>query len=313
MALYWAYIRYEPVAHKHVPAGSAMVARVDFQEIALFGPVRRHIWPLVFESGEASSSNAETSFAKRVEAATGLKLGRDLREVVLVNYGATDSGRWLVVLGGKIPSGIVQELAKWAATENAAWELSPSGDVLTWRTLGISLGQAKDGAIIVASDPETLALALPAQDGARAIGLPETGAFGFAIAASAWNEWGSGMAGMLVPGLRSLAKLHGCNGRFGLGSSPELEMQCRLSPGVDPEQVRGSLLGLVTTLKGMSALAGGPDLLGERQALAHLRIDAFPDGRIRILAPWPIEGLERGAETFATKARGFRMLTGAPR
>lgn len=288
-----------------------MVVRIDFQEIALFGPVRRHIWPLVFEGGEAGPTDTDASFAKRIEAVIGLKLGRDIREIVLINYGATDSGRWIVVLGGKIPSGIVPAFAKWAAKEDASWELSPKGDVLTWRPLGISLGQAADRAILVASDPETLALALPAQDGAKTLGLPESGAFAFAIAASAWNEWGSGMAGMLVPGLRALAQLHGCNGRFGLGGSPELEMQCRLAPGVDAERVRGSLLSLVTALKGMSALAGGPDLLGERQALTKVRIDAFPDGRIRLVAPWPIDGLERGAETLATKARGFRMLTRA--
>lgn len=309
-AAYWTLLRYEPVAHRHVPAGSAMAARIDFQEIALFGPVRRHLWPLVFERSEANGSGSDTSFASRIQAATGLNLGRDIREVVLVSYGATDSGRWIVVLGGKIPSGIVRGLQKLAIEENIAADLSPDGDVLKWRALGIAVGQARDRSLIVASDPETLALALPAQDGATAIGLPETGALSFAISASAWNDWGSGMAGTLIPGVRSLSKLHGCNGRFGLGANPELEMQCRLAPGVDSEQVRGSLLSLATMMKGASALVGGSDTLGERKALSDLRIEAFPDGRIRIVAPWPVEGLERGAENFANKVRGFRMLSG---
>lgn len=313
VAAYWTLVRYEPVAHRHVPSGSAMAARIDFQEIALFGPVRRHLWPLVFERGEPNDSGSAATVASRIEAATGLTLGRDIREVVLVSYGATDSGRWIVIFGGKIPHGIVRGLQKLATEENVAAELSPNGDVLTWRALGIAIGQAKDRSLIVASDPATLALALPAQDGASAIGLPETGAFAFAIAASAWNEWGSGMAGAVIPGVRSLTRLHGCNGRFGLGANPELEMQCRLAQGVDAEQVRSSLLGLATMMRGASALSGSSDMLGEQKALADLRIEAFPDGRLRIVAPWPLEGLERGAQTMATKVRGFRMLTGTAR
>lgn len=314
-AAYWFVLRYEPVAHRHVPTGSSLAVRIDFQEIALFGPVRRHLWPLVFErEANAQATAAPSSFADRIEAATGLKLSRDIREILLVNYGRTDSGQWFAVLGGKIPSGVVRGLAVELAgkEETTAWEHLLPEDILVWRTLGVAIGQAKDRSLIVASDRKTLALALPEQDGARAMGLPESGAFTFAVAASAWNEWGSGMAATFLPGLRSLAKLHGCNGRFALGSSPELSMQCRLASDVDANQVRSSLLGLVTVARGMTTLAGGADVLGERKALADLQIDALPDGRIMVTAPWPTAGLERGAEALATKVRAIEMLRGKP-
>lgn len=314
-AMYWMLLRYEPTAHRHVPAGSSMAARIDFQEIALFGPVRRQIWPLLTEGeGQNVPASAEKSLPERLEAETGLKLGRDIREVVLATVGKTDSGRWIAVLGGKVPSGVVKKLAHGLAAEEGVkgWEYSLAEDVLTWRTLGIAVGQAKDRSIIIASDAATLAAALPEQDGARAMGLPETGALTFAVAPSAWNEWGSGMAATFVPGLRTLGKLQGCNGRFALGSSPELEMQCRLPQGVDANQIRGSLVSLTTTLRGMLELASGPDVMGERQVLAGLKIDALADGRIRLLAPWPADGLERGLQTLAQKIRAARMLTGKP-
>lgn len=305
-AAYWHYFHYEPVGARHVPRGSSMALRVDFQEIALFEPVRRHLWPVFFEE---ASSPAEATFSARIEKATGLKLAYDLREVIFVNHGRTDSGQWLVILGGKIPRGMVGALAKLAQEENAAWELTPSKDALVSRRLGIALGQASDRTLILASDLATLTLALPAQDGAQAIGLPETGALGFAIGASAWNEWGSGIAANFVPGIRSFAQLQGCNGRFLLGGDPLIEMQCRLAQGVDAEKVRSSLLGITKTVQGLSLLAGGSDNIGERQALAAMKIENLGDNRLRMSAAWPIEGLDRGAEMLATKLRGLRLIT----
>ena len=305
---YWHYFRYEPVAARHVPVGSSLAVRVDFQEIALFAPVRRHIWPVFFEQRAANSADSETTLANRIEKATGLKLGRDIREIIFVNHGRTDSGKWLVILGGKIPRGMVGALAELAEKEKASWELTPSKDALVFRSLGFALGQASDRTLIFASDLATLSLALPSQDGARAMGLPETGALGFAISASAWNEWGSGVAATFVPGVRSLAQLQGCNGRFLLGSEPQLEMQCRLAQGVDAEKIRSSLLGITTTVQGLSLLVGGSDTMGERRALADLKIENLGDGRLRMVAPWPMDGLDRGAEMLATKLRGIRLI-----
>lgn len=312
---YWFLLRYEPTAHRHVPTGSTLAMRVDFQDIALFGPVRRHLWPLAFEQGERGvDPSAEASFASRVEAATGLNLERDIRELVLVNAGATDSGKWLVILGGKIPGGVVKALANDLGDDGEpGWaSYDASQDILVVRPFGVAVGQAEDRTLIIASDRATLALALPDQDGARAIGLPDQGALSFAVSASAWSEWSSGLTATLIPPLRTLSKLHGCNGRFTLGDKPELEMQCRLASAVDPGDVRDSLLSLVSALRGMSALVGGADQLGERRALADLRIEALEDGRVRLIAPWPLEGLERGAETLARKIRGLRMLTSEP-
>jgi len=303
---YWHYFHYQPVAARHVPAGSSMALRVDFEEIALFAPVRRHLWPLVFDKPETTAT--EPTIASRIEAATGLNLGQHVREIIVVNHGRTDSGKWLVIVGGKIRRGMVEALAKLAEEEKAGWELAPSKDALVSPKLGFALGQAADRTLILASDLPTLALALPEQDGAKAIGLPETGAFGFAIGASAWGEWGSGLTARLVPGLGSLAQLQGCNGRFVLGSNPQLEMQCRLASGVDAEKVRSSLLGITTTVQGLSLLVGGKDIMGERRALADLQIENLGDGRLRMTAPWPIEGLDRGAEMLATKVRGLRLV-----
>lgn len=305
---YWHFFHYEPVGARHVPAGSTIAVRVDLQEIALFGPVRRHLWPVFLEEPQATSHPAETSLADRIQRATGIDLGRDVRELIFVNHGRTDSGKWLLIIGGKFPRGVVSALARLAQEEKAGWELSPAKDALVSKSLGIALGQAADRTLILASDSATLALALPEQEGAKAIGLPEGGAFGFAVGASVWNEWGSGMASSLVPGMRSLAQIQGCNGRFVLGDSPLVEMLCRLAPGVDAEKVRASLLGIAKTVQGLALLAGGTDNFGERKALAELQIENLGDGRLRLYAPWPLEGLDRGAELLAKKVRGLRLM-----
>lgn len=309
-AFYWTVIRYEPVAHRHIPEGSSLAARFDFQEIALFGPVRRHLWPLLLDEGWNHDEGGEPSWPKRIEARTGLNLARDIREMVVVSHGPTVSGRWLVILGGKIPAGLMPKLAQVVSEESRlGWAFSKEDEVLS-SALGIAIGQAKDRALIIASDRSTLSAALPSQSGGETMGLPEAGAFTFAVAPSAWREWGSGIAANLLPGMRTLSKIQGCNGRFSLGSSPELQMQCRLASDIDPNHARSSLMTLVNTVRGMSALAGGPDLLGERQALSRLEIEAYPDGRLRMTAPWPLEALERGTKTLAEKIRGVALLTG---
>lgn len=305
---YWHFFYYRPVAARHVPLGSTAAVRVDLQEIALFEPVRRHVWPVFLEKQGSGSSPAEPSLAERLQKAAGINLGRDIREILLVNHGRTDSGKWLVIIGGKFPRGVVSAVARLAQEEGAGWELNPQKDALVSKTLGVALGQAADRTLILASDLSTLALAIPEQNGAQAIGLPEAGALGFAVGAPAFGEWGSGMASSLVPGMRSLSQLQGCNGRFLLGDSPLVEMQCRLAPGVDAERVRASLLGIAKTVQGLALLAGGTDNFGERKALADLQIENLGDGRLRLYAPWPREGLDRGAELLAKKLRGLRLL-----
>lgn len=314
-AFYWVVLHYDPVAHRHVPAGSSFAIRFDLEQIALFGPVRRNLLPLANEpSAPAAGANAPSTkpLGERIEDATGIHLSRDLRELIAVNVGPTDSGRWALLVGGKIPSGFVRGLAKVAQEEGAVWDLSPSGDVLARRGGGMALGQASDGTLVLASDTTTLAAALPDQANDQAIGLPETGAVGFAVAASAFHEWGSGMASAVLASLRTLDKIDGCNGRFLIDGNPRLDAQCRVAAGVDPNEIRTSMLGVVTDLRRLSELGGGTDLMGERQALADAQVVATADGRVRLTAPWPLEGLERGARSLAGKIRTLRDTLGAP-
>src|SRR6185436_3914397 len=78
VAFYLFVWRYEPHARKHIPGNANLVMRFEFADLALFGPVREHFWPLLFERrGEVVKGKTR---ADRVKEATGVDLATDLRE-----------------------------------------------------------------------------------------------------------------------------------------------------------------------------------------------------------------------------------------
>ncbi len=101
VAVYLFVVRYEPLARRHIPGNANLVARLDLADVALFAPVREHLWPLVFEGAAGDAPKGKTR-ADRVNAATGVNLAADVRELLVASV---EGSSFVVIVGGKIPRG----------------------------------------------------------------------------------------------------------------------------------------------------------------------------------------------------------------
>jgi hypothetical protein len=186
VSLYLRFIRYERVAARHVPPGTVVALRLDVEQVGLYEPVRRHLIPLL--GGPARSRADAEATLGRLEERTGLKRA-DLREIVVAR-GAVPSD-WAIIFGGIFPrstSGGV--LAAALAAEDAAWAPSPDGDAVIHRGLGVAVGRASDGTVLVASSPHALRDAREPSDAYGRIGLSPVGAGSLAMGADGVRELG---------------------------------------------------------------------------------------------------------------------------
>ncbi len=291
-AFYLLVWRYEPTAKKHIPGNATVAVRLEASDILLFGPVRKHLWPLLEEppsSAPPSPKPAGKSRIDRIKEETGVNLSRDLREIVVASV---DAQSWVLAAGGNIPKGrFVKGLDKVLREEHASgWSLS--GDLLIGPN--VTIGQAEDGTLIVGTDVRIVNAALPASEEHRSLGLPDGGAVSFAITHDAW----SGAAGVLraMPRGAVFGKVDRASGTMTLGDKPRLDMRLEPMQGTDPAALSGDVDGMLTDLRLILLLA--PDVAGEKEAIAGTKLEA-KGGVVLVTTPWPYDGLDRGAATLA--------------
>jgi hypothetical protein len=138
---YWRFIRYERRALQHVPVASVFALRLDLQPVVLFEPVRRHLFPLLEKLSWGSSGLA------RVEAASGVNLSMDLRELVLATQA---DGRWLLVAGGLFDAAKLEQAA--AAVLNQSTPGKCHALTMGFDCGEFSFAAAKDGTLLVGSE-----------------------------------------------------------------------------------------------------------------------------------------------------------------
>jgi hypothetical protein len=295
---YLHYLRFEPIARRHVPSNANFAARVDLVDVALFRPVREHLLPVLEEELARPGGAAKKTLGDRLADATGVRLDRDLREIVIASVDATS---WVVVAAGPIERGrFVDGLAKVLDEERiGVW--TRAGELLVGPG-GVAIGQADDGALVLATDAAIARTALPASDDARALGLPTSGALAFAATDLAW----SGASGKL-PGPLAAAKLPSgvarASGTFQLGDAPSLEVRLEPRPPATAEDLARDTDNALRTA-GLVLLLG-PDLAGARAALQGSKVEAT-GGAAVVRAPWPYEGLDRAVKDLAQTVRALR-------
>jgi hypothetical protein len=218
MLIYFKFVAYGRVAARHLPEDTVLAARIDVETMLISDPIRSRLLP-VFDQGVASSAALKPRH-DRFRAHTGVELGRDLREVVL---GIANPG-WVVVFGGKFPrSGLVEGLATTLEEEHTPAHLE--GGVLQVEA-GPAVGQATDGALIVASDATRLRAALQGGEAYLKLGLPPEGAGGFALL----------VKDPAPPGFETFARV---SGAVQLGQDMAVDAAVRLHDGAsaDPSAI----------------------------------------------------------------------------
>jgi hypothetical protein len=149
------YVAAERVVARHLPADAALIVRWDVEKVTTFEPTRRFLLPLFDAVGPTKPAVSRT---KRLEQATGLSLGRDLRELGFVAGPGVDD--WALVVGGSFPkTDLVAASESLLARES--WHWVRAGTARLTAPEGVAFGQSGDGALALASSPESLGRVLP--------------------------------------------------------------------------------------------------------------------------------------------------------
>src|SRR5262245_44303070 len=71
--VYFVLLRFTPTAGRHVPANASVVMRVELQQLATYAPVRKHLWPVLFEAQRPGDTGKKSKpLAQRIEEHTGI-------------------------------------------------------------------------------------------------------------------------------------------------------------------------------------------------------------------------------------------------
>lgn len=290
---YFFFFRYTPVAERHIPGASNLAIRADVRAIGTFGPVRKHLWPVLFE--RPSQKVSGKTLADRVGDATGIRPALDAREVIIASV---DARSWVVLVGGSFePGAFVPGLEKVLREEGLAdWQ--KNGELLIGPG-GVAVAQAEDGTLVLGTEAEIVNSALPASEEHKRMDLPKEGALAFAMSKEAWEEI-SRTTGAFDPG-GSLRRIRHARGTLTLGDEPRFDLSIEPKGGEDAGAL-GSDVGQLLTLLRLGLVAV-PDQMGEKSALSSATV-AVEEGRVRVRGLWPLEGLDRGCENLAKKIAG---------
>jgi hypothetical protein len=269
--IYFKFVAYGRVAARHLPDDTRLAARIDVETLLISDPIRARLLPLFDQGAPRADLKARHD---RFRAHTGVELGRDLREIVL---SVSDAG-WVLVFGGKFPkSGVVQHLETVLAEESTPTVLK---DGVLQVQGGPAIGQASDGALIVASDAARLRAALRGGDAYLKLGLPPEGAGGFALR----------VAEPVPPGF---GRFDSVSGSVQLGEQVEVDVAIRLHPGASSEPS-----GIASDFATLGAAA--PPQSAARRPLENAKIVPHREGEVGVLLSWTRPELDRGMEWLAS-------------
>ncbi|WP_437606835.1 hypothetical protein WMF20_38740 [Sorangium sp. So ce834] len=306
LGVYFLFWRYEPTARRHIPGDANIVVRLETAELALFGPVRQHFLPLVEEAPAGASRRA------RIEAATGVDVLSDVREIVIAS---TDAASWVALAGGRMPKGRFVAGMEKVAREEGWSDVRREGELLLVGAGGprprAVIGQADDGTLVLGTDVEIVKAALPASDEWQRLDLPEQGAVAFALTGAAWSG-AAGAVSPLLPRAGALfRRIDHASGTLTLGAEPALATRLAPVSGDTAAALAGDAQAFLGSLK--LALALLPDVAGAGAAIDGAQAEAQGD-RVEIRTKWPVEGLDRACSALAQRALSASSAAGsAPR
>jgi hypothetical protein len=302
--LYYVYLQYERVAARHLPRDTRAAVRLDLEKVVLYEPIRRHVLPLANERARAggADSAARPTRLERIQSATGIELGVDLRELVL-GWGP-GPGDWVLVVGGRFPrDGVLPGLERVLREEGHPWSRSADGSALL-SPEGHALGQAADGSLIAASGEQVLRSALPDSDTFERLGLPLAGPGGFAVGGEAVRGFVPPALRLLAPPLGVVDQIQRVEGRLELGPDMAVTSDVHVQ-GATAEQVAEGFRRLAGGARAIALLPGAPQ--GPLRAAERLQVAVASPAQVQLTARWTREEVDAAA---ADLARFLRTLFG---
>jgi hypothetical protein len=145
---------------------------------------------------------------------------------------------------------------------------------------GPAIGQASDGALVVASDASRLLAALRGGEAYLKLGLPPEGAGGFALR-------------VVEPFPPGFAQFDSVSGSVQLAQQVEVDVAVRLRPGASSEPT-----GIAAAFATLAAAA--PPGSGARRPLENAKIVPHREGEVGVQLSWTRPELDRGVEWLAS-------------
>jgi len=284
--LYTRFVSFTRVAASHVPATFSAAVRVDVEQVILFEPVRRSLFPLLNELPTPSTKEAPR--VRRLESEAGVQLAIDLRELLL---GWDNAGNWLGVIAGKFPS---QRVAQAVAAEYASSikqpisPLSLAGAVAAFQlTRELTLAEAVDGALLL-GNRKGVELGLLAEGHL----LPKEGPGALAISGGEWQRLAQRAVAAAWPKpelAAEFSKLAGLNGKVEIGSEVTLDLELHFRSNAIPDP---------SVLRAMLESAANTQHL-DTLPRAKVSVEQLSAGRARVRISWPKEAMLAYAEQAA--------------
>lgn len=295
--VYFAMIRYERVAARHVPPDSTAALYVDLEKVVLYEPFRKHVLPLVDEIRKSPRAGARLA---RIREETNIDLALDIRELAV----ARGPGRndWVLIAGGKFPKqGVTRGLSDVLRAEGIATTLSRDERTLALPS-GITLARGDDGVLIVGSSSERLAAALPATDAHRRLGLSEQSPASFVTIGSPVPALATHPAALAVPALRDLGRIERVSAEVELGEPLIGHARIELGGGGDPKLAAERAQALIGALSMLVRLTGS-DFAGESRILDSAKAEPADGGAVRVRFEWQRADVDRAAGSLAEAIR----------
>ncbi|MBW2458695.1 MAG: hypothetical protein JRI68_29625, partial [Deltaproteobacteria bacterium] len=248
---FWTKGGYQPTVHRHVPPAVNIAIRADGKEIALFGPVRKHIWPILLDS-KWKDERPQSERIKRIEKETGIDVPWDFREMIIASMDGTS---WVAVVGGKWePGRFVDGLHRVIEAEGlGGWKRD--GEILVHQ-LGPAIGQADDGTLVFGTNADITRAALPVSEESATLPVPIEGAASFVVNHKAYGSV-VGLLPLTLPGLDTLGKIDQLEGKITLSDEPLLELTGIPKKGEDSKALAEDLDSLRAKLRLASFLLPG--------------------------------------------------------
>lgn len=282
---YWVLVRYDDKVARHVPNEAIAALRLDVEQVVLYEPIRKHVFPVV--------DGAKTNAARlaKLKEATGVNLGMDLREIMVA---VLPQGRYVAAVGGLFPTSDL--LRKTLTVLPSDHGCTLTGARLACPLVGGSVWfeQAQDGVVVMSNSEGWLDAALVPNDQSQA--RWELGQAPIALGAAWEHALADLPVSLSVLGLPEwLSELRSVFLSADLGDPLAVQLELQGLTASRTESVRSWL----QQLQALAGLVRGPDVAGEREAFARATVESTPEGGVALRTQWQRKDVDRAARAFA--------------
>jgi hypothetical protein len=290
IVVYLRLLGYDRVAARHIPERTDFVARLDLRQVILFAPIREHVVPVLV--GPTSDASDLEERLKELQVATGVNLGMDVFEVVVLS----SEGEFGAVIGGRMPSSGVVEGVFRLLKEAPERACEAKGPRLSCRLPAFAMQQAEDGVVVVASTETLLERMLPQGNAYVGLGIDPNGAANATLVLHD-TSWGAAPLLFRGAGAAELGQMERLEARVDLGDPVKLHFEAVPRAGASLAALAPKLESWRPLLQGALAFGPGSDFAGERAVLSRLRFGARGD-RATAEAEWQLSEIDQAARSL---------------